>query len=139
MSREIKFNVLIKEESGEILANFYEWLEDGIWWNNCYKPDLHTNGTFYANLLPDLKGEIIRRQYTGLKDKKGVEIYEGDVLFINRIGDYPINQTHSVIYNTDFATFATDVDRTFDWMRYGGKIEVIGNIHTNPRLLKELK
>ncbi len=103
----------------------------------------HKDGGF-----DDYDGGIEVMQYTGLKDRNGVEIYEGDVVKIHnfpndfkrgepdfdwRIFEVQWNQTNyafnnSVIYSP--------------FSRYNGKtledydIEVIGNIYQNPELIK---
>ena len=66
-------------------------------------------------------------QYTGLKDKNGKEIYEGDIL--NSVGFY----LSEVKYDDNYAQFvATDINfldsEEQEW-------EVIGNIYENPELL----
>ena len=87
-------------------------------------------------------------QYTGLKDKNGQRIFEGDVLKISKksdsLGAYffpPIDYPHNVIVRWDMCAWLWEVigkDKYYiqfpdAWCHY--ECEVIGNIHDNPELL----
>lgn len=69
-------------------------------------------------------------QYTGLKDKNGKDIYEGDLCKNRSYGGYVID---SVIFNNGCYAFASaDSDRRLDINiseTDPGNIEIIGNIH----------
>lgn len=73
-------------------------------------------------------------QFTGLLDKNGKEIYEGDV-FKDSIGN-----TIVVTWRKDLASFALRsnkwaYDHYFGEAVDAGNIEIIGNIHENPELI----
>ena len=89
----------------------------------------------------DKEGErFILCQYTGLKDIRGIEIYEGDI-FIARSSH---NHKYKVIYD---GTRFIGVNHDGGWICYVDscykdrsiRLEIIGNIYENPELLKESK
>jgi len=84
-------------------------------------------------------------QYTGLKDKNGKDIYEGDLFGKfggdkERPGEYEIHG--QIKFDTDFAMFVIELTNggwmeLFDYMNNRqNQREIIGNIYENPELLK---
>jgi len=125
--RDIKFSLLFQHDStGDIVEKKWtlDELLDGV----------------KENTMPPTWHLIVARQYTGLKDKNGKEIYEGDIL-----------QAFYGKKNTPFTTTKVYFDEKGYWdsknisekapfkVCYLGfcKCELIGNIYENPELLKE--
>lgn len=76
------------------------------------------------------EGQLILMQFTGLKDKVGKEIFEGDIV---STGD----KTMSVSF--DGGCYRTKYNQS-NYRLYGWKdeiLEVVGNIYEHPELLKE--
>ena len=82
---------------------------------------------------------VAKRQFTGLQDKSGVDIYEGDVLKQT----YEDGDVFGVVkyvmaeagYITEGINEIKDYPLCFN-AYYSGKSEIVGNIHSNPELLE---
>lgn len=95
---------------------------------------------FYINELPVIREDTVG-DYTGVTDKNGKRIFEGDIV---RVPFYTLTQKMlipcEIEYQNDCAQFAlmpikeSDSGLSMDWY---DDIEVIGNIHDNPELLEE--
>ena len=120
--RDIRFRALTQE--GNIICDIgcIEFFEDGI---------IVVNDEIPVKEL---------MQYTGLKDKNGKEIYEGDIVsgFGNRMIVFynELRAMFALDYITDYPRMNLPSRQTSpndDWCEY----EVIGTIHENPTLIEE--
>ena len=134
LNRQIKFRAWDKENKRIVYFGLYSLLVDGVekdeYWLKHYKAGLR-------NL------EII--QYTGLKDKNGIEIYFGDILATsNKDKQYDIWNKKDFGYTVVVEEKdILGVSYSNWWIEFDGEsvydisfVEVIGNIHENKNLLK---
>ena len=141
MTREIKFRGK-RKDTGEWMYGDYcdcRKLDNTVqirYWIS--KPE-----NYYASVDCD---PATVGQYTGLKDKNGVEIYKADIVLATygKWHEEPKGLTRAckVVWDVKTCSFRMAVNNSKVLVSFGdsrGKdIEVIGNIHDNPELLQEV-
>ncbi len=122
-----------------------DWIYGGITWNPSRKKMFIHSDFEDGEVIPKTVG-----QYTGLTDKNGTKIFEGDIvkiidgkeIFIAAVkfGDYnqpdKILKTHIGFYFdiANLASYRKDMGYWFG--KTFSEIEVIGNVHDNPELME---
>lgn len=135
MNKEIKFRIWLKEKKQMIqdvhICPEYGWLV------------MSDNDALEEICGRISEKELIWMQYTGLKDKNGVEIYENDIIDIHQtvngynqfVIQYDNYKFSARYYNQKtkqiLGWYQYDLDELFEINETEKEMEVIGNIYEN--------
>lgn len=121
MSREIKFRAYDKVVN-DIYPNIQNHINDEVF--------------AFGHILNN-KERFVVMQYTGLKDKNGKEIYEGDLCknHTDSLGEIIFCKGMFCITG-DYVGSFVEPNRSALWI-WSDYIEVKGNVYQNPELIKE--
>lgn len=126
--KEIKLRAYVKDIKKVVNVYKIDFLQENIGF-------MHPTTTAYT--CRDFK-EIELMEYTGIDDKNGVKIYEGDIVKATYDGD-SLNCYQVIFYNGGFKMKSINCQTIYDYSIHDDHpdFEVIGNIYDNTELFKE--
>lgn len=130
MNRTIKFR-----------GKSIESRKNGQWIYGCYLSD-HDGYSSHELILDSITGfsyevdPITIGQFTGLLDKNGKEIYEGDILLVGNDG-YENTYNKVGIKDGCFGYIGETNGEILPFCHYNVTEEIVGNIYDHPQLIKE--
>ena len=125
MNREIKFEIKLKAKEP---INGYKIGETVIFINSIFD---RNSGIGFIPIAKNFD-IVYQRQFTGLKDKNGVDIYEGDVCKKDRQ-----NELYEIVFYKNSWAIKNESNNAFWHQEFcmgarSNELTVIGNIYENP-------
>ena len=134
--REIKFRAWDKQN--KIMHNDFQFIKSGdegndwiVFISSKYPLTNHKTNPF-MNPCPYFSRQFEIMQYTGLKDKNGTKVYEGDIVLIYDNANTTNKEPHLIEWDERNCCWNIGIDTDYGEVSF----RVIGNIHKNPELLE---
>lgn len=136
--RQLKFRVWFPAANRFLEPEKIAITGDGILLNFGYQTDPSPGDhEYWAVDCWNSQNSFIVQQFTGIKDFKDKEIFDGDILFCP---DRVVNKYVLVIWESDRILIKDqDILREFNEFLNYNIVEVKGNIYENPELLEQEK
>jgi len=116
--REIKFRYRLKDlKTGEVFTIIFPL-------NDLEVSSIHASWQILG-----------RYEFTGLHDKQGKDIYEGDIIE-GKLKNPTVGTMGVIEYSVYWGAFGNSNDGGFTMLFKIMDIEIVGNIYENPELLK---
>lgn len=122
-------------DNGEWVVGSYIYAHKWNWDGSAGHLICNIYGTTKTQVIPETVG-----QFTGLTDKNGKNIFEGDIIQGTIVSAWNKALIRcEVVYNKDgfISVERTRNQHRVHKVKFAKDIEVIGNIHDNPELLGE--